>query len=245
MNNLRLDCEKVTIFLVPVVFFTVFLGIKIADREKYGLLIKEDSSLEYTQAACYFLASVVSLIVFLRFFKNKQVLLGSLYGVLAVGLVFIALEEVSWGQRMFGVAVPDYLVQSSTQREINIHNLEAVQPWVPLVFIAMGFYGAFAWLFVRLLDLREKFGEIVDFVVPDWFISSYFFFVFFVFLLLEYLVPIGIALGVEELRINYFLRWRDQEPAEFLLSLGFLCFAVINNARSQMYLRNGNLVASR
>lgn len=39
------------------------------------------------------------------------------------GLVFLALEEISWGQRIFGIETPETLKKSNVQGEINLHNL--------------------------------------------------------------------------------------------------------------------------
>lgn len=43
------------------------------------------------------------------------------------GLLFllVALEEISWGQRIFGVETPDFLTSRNLQKETNLHNLES------------------------------------------------------------------------------------------------------------------------
>ena len=41
--------------------------------------------------------------------------------------VFLAGEEISWGQRIFGIATPEVISEDSTQNEINIHNLAFVE----------------------------------------------------------------------------------------------------------------------
>jgi len=49
-----------------------------------------------------------------------------LISTLGLGLVFLfgALEEISWGQRIFGIETPAYFVENNLQRETNLHNLE-------------------------------------------------------------------------------------------------------------------------
>ncbi|WP_420417335.1 hypothetical protein [Pacificispira sp.] len=39
------------------------------------------------------------------------------------GMLFLALEEISWGQRIFGIETPEALKESNVQGEINLHNL--------------------------------------------------------------------------------------------------------------------------
>ena len=45
-------------------------------------------------------------------------------------LLFIAGEEISWGQRIFGYSTPDWIVERNLQREFNLHNLHDV--YLPL-----------------------------------------------------------------------------------------------------------------
>ena len=40
---------------------------------------------------------------------------------------FCAGEEISWGQRIFGLATPEIIAEDSTQDEINIHNLAFIE----------------------------------------------------------------------------------------------------------------------
>jgi len=37
--------------------------------------------------------------------------------------IFIAGEEISWGQRMFNIESTDFFVQNNAQKEVNLHNL--------------------------------------------------------------------------------------------------------------------------
>ena len=50
--------------------------------------------------------------------------LGAIFCVLmALLCLFVAGEEVSWGQRLFGFTPPEYFLQRNVQREVTIHNL--------------------------------------------------------------------------------------------------------------------------
>ena len=44
------------------------------------------------------------------------------FRLLGAAFLFIALEEISWGQRVFGWATPSLFTESGTQWETNIHN---------------------------------------------------------------------------------------------------------------------------
>jgi hypothetical protein len=145
---------------------------------------------------------------------------GLLSGILAAVLLLVALEEISWGQRIFNIASPAYFEQHNVQGEITFHNLDIMKHQLHKLYILTGAYGAFAWLFIRRFVSKAKsnYCHIANFVVPDWFSSPYFFSIFFFYFLLIYYKPY----------VWSFLRWQDQEPAELLLALGFLSFAVTN-----------------
>lgn len=44
------------------------------------------------------------------------------YVLLCLGLIFIGMEEISWGQRLFGIQTPYIISQHNAQAELNIHN---------------------------------------------------------------------------------------------------------------------------
>lgn len=234
MKKLSSYHTKILVFLFPIALFFIFLSIKMVSPDTYILLIQEDTVVEYAQAFFYFLASIFSSLISIRFLKNKLTLHAVLYAILAVGLLFIFLEEISWGQRIFNIENSDYFNQHNVQNEISLHNLDIVQPMVHKIYILVGFYGAFSWLFVRrfMSRTKTKCSHIVNFIVPDWFISSYFFFVLFIYVLLDYVRPFGVVIGIKEFQMGVFFEWRDQEPAELLLSLGFLFFTIINYMKS-------------
>ena len=215
---------KILVFLFPITLFSIFLYIKLLSPDTYiYYCFPEDSVIEYAQAFFYFISSMLSFFVSIKFLKNKLALHGVLYGILAIGLLFICLEEISWGQRLFNLKIFVYFEQHNLQHEITFHNLDIMKPILFYIVMLVGFYGAFAWLFVRLFVPRAKTKcvHIVNYLVPDWFISSYFFFVFFIFTLLHFMHPHQYG----------FLSWRDEEIAELLCSLGFLSFVVTNYLR--------------
>ncbi len=73
------------------------------------------------------------------------------YALLGLGLVAMFVEEISWGQRVFGFATPDWLEGENRQREFNLHNLFLFNPrydfnWLKLAWTvgATVYLGIFA-----------------------------------------------------------------------------------------------------
>jgi len=54
----------------------------------------------------------------------------------------VAFEEISWGQRIFGIATPDCIKQINVQNEITLHNLlpfQRYRHWLLILFGCIGF----------------------------------------------------------------------------------------------------------
>jgi hypothetical protein len=102
-------------------------------QPRLSQLTQEDGILEYNQAMLYALGGVAFLAAWVRSrFRNIWVL------GLGVVLVVVAGEEISWGQRIFGIDTPSSLAGSNVQGETNLHNLDGVHQSVraaSLVFI--------------------------------------------------------------------------------------------------------------
>jgi hypothetical protein len=228
---------KIFTFLFPVIIFFIFLCIKIISPEAYLLLIREDTAMEYIQAIFCFVSSIIAFKISTKFIKNKMILKGLLYGIFAIGLLFVSFEEISWGQRIFHIYEPAYFAKNNTQKELTIHNLKTVQPLLIKLYIIIGFYGAFAWIVVSKLSFLKKNKYLVDifnYIVPVWYISPYFFFVFFIYSLFYLFPP----------HLGSFLIYKDQEPPELLLSLGFLIFVIYNYYRVKTIHRDPGLATS-
>lgn len=222
---------KLALFLFPIVLAFIFLGLKLITPETYNLMVQEDTAIEWLQALFFFLATAFSLVIFYKFIRNRMPVHGILYGILGAGLLFVGLEEISWGQRIFNIGNPGYFEQHNMQGELTLHNLTTVAPLLSKLYIIIGLYGSLGWLLLSSQKLRRKIF-LLKFYLPDWYAAPYFFFVLFIYAYLSYIRPFSVeVLGIEQLKVGYFFIFRDQEPAEFLLSMGFLLFAAISYLR--------------
>ena len=97
-------------------FSTLF----VADPWTFHELTREDGWAENLTAVCFLLAGLllfVTALVERRFFRCCVYILGGM------AMVFAAGEEISWGQRIFGFATPDFLMHLNDQKEFNVHNI--------------------------------------------------------------------------------------------------------------------------
>ena len=91
--------------------------------------------------------------------------------LLAVLLVIGALEEISWGQHLFGFETGDFFA-SNKQQETNLHNF--LPPWLFGLIVNLGFYIMFVYIPIfahlfeeRLANSRHSLLEVLTPVVPS------------------------------------------------------------------------------
>ena len=222
---------KRVIFLFPIVLLLCFCFLKLKHSEIYHLLIQEDNVLEYLQSACYFAAAIIALLISVSFFRSSNYLLVFLYFSLCLGFLFIFLEEISWGQRILGFQGPTGIIENNFQKEFSFHNLNSVQPYLNIIYILIGGFGAFAHMILPN-RLRNNYQFILNYIIPGRFLFFYFLPTFVVYLYIFYISRVFVYwLGFQSFGVGNFIVWRDQEPAELLLSFGFLLFVLINRWR--------------
>ncbi|RLA59704.1 MAG: hypothetical protein DRR04_07770 [Gammaproteobacteria bacterium] len=129
----------------------------------YTRLVMEDNWGEMTTFLCFLVAS--SLFAHL-FWASRSTRSNYWFLALALGLMILALEEISWGQRFMGIPTPDILRESNLQGELNLHNLSGTAMhstyWFLTILVAI--YGAV----LPLLTIRfTAVKNVVDhFMIP-------------------------------------------------------------------------------
>ncbi|MGY1604678.1 hypothetical protein [Geodermatophilus sp. SYSU D00815] len=98
------------------------------DFDLLAQLTTEDGVYEYLQALCYLLAAVAFVVAAVR--RRTPWLWAAPLAVLSV---LVAGEEVSWGQRIFGISTPEELDRINEQGEFNLHNIEGIHENIRLI----------------------------------------------------------------------------------------------------------------
>ena len=86
--------------------------------------IQEDGIIEWLTVFGLLAASAVSIYRGIALAREKSIFF-ILTNLLLGLLLFVAAgEEISWGQRLFGVETPEYFKENNLQGETNLHNLK-------------------------------------------------------------------------------------------------------------------------
>jgi len=127
--------------IATLVTASAFLWMFFGNQAVLDRLCREDGPIEWTQVACYLAAAALLVAGGLRRRSSKL----WAWPFLCL-FIFVAGDELSWGQRIFSVNTPEEFAHLNRQQEMNLHNLRGVQAPMRLAAIA--------------------FAQIVFFVVP-------------------------------------------------------------------------------
>jgi hypothetical protein len=115
-------------------------------------IVKEDQVIENGQFFVLFIGGLVS-----AYFTRQAWLNGKrdwqiyLMMVASFGLFLIAGDEISWGQRIFGLVTPESLLRINRQGEITFHNTHYVEGLVGMAYLTLALLGAAARPLLQLI----------------------------------------------------------------------------------------------
>jgi len=174
-DMLALESNHNKYFLITGLLFSIIVQL-------YTLIFtwRAEEGLIETISALFFVVSAIILIIGsfkimkLNAFQNSKKLLVAFFIFLSVGLIFIFLEEISYGQHLFGWESKGIFAKNNFQGETNIHNF--FNPFFRFIYPGVGmslFLGlTFIWLFFK--KEKENWFELI---LPH---PSLFFITFFI-----------------------------------------------------------------
>jgi len=144
-----------------------FLGLTVVNTELSSRLMREDELLQNLQAVLLFAAAFMFAGSAFRAGKaDVGKLETAALALLALVAFFVAGEEVSWGQRIFGFQTPESLKAINTQQEFTVHNLAGLQRVRHWALIAFGLIGGLASIPRIRLRARQT-AEWIAHLLPE------------------------------------------------------------------------------
>lgn len=124
-RNDRQNLRPLSAIAIPTVAACACIYLYFYQNRVLHWLAVEDGPFEWLTALFYFFAALLFAFSMRGRHIGKLWLLG-----LALLCIFVAGEEVSWGQRVVGFDTPKLLEQSNLQSEFSLHNLKGIQEHV-------------------------------------------------------------------------------------------------------------------
>lgn len=205
-----LSKPKAHIFGLSAVMFVMMAFFFTWPHDFFVEVSKEDGIFENLQFVLFLGASFLFGKIGWRHWKLKNTILAIIFLIGALLWLVVAAEEISWGQRIFGLEI-ESIQETSTKDEINIHNQKAIQEFVHPAYRMVAIYGMVSF-FVYRLFLRRRWPD------ARWLTPGPEFFLYFLGLYLAYTV--FQAAPLPEFRIYF------EESAELLLAVAVFLFGL-------------------
>jgi len=136
---------RLAALVVPPLGCVLLAALAATHEGAFRLVVREDSLIEWAEVGAYAVAAAAAVAVVRR---ARRVVRLAYLGIVAAAVAAIG-EELSWGQRLFGVATPAPLAAGNRQQEMNLHNLVAAESPTRLVLLGAALYGLSAALLLR------------------------------------------------------------------------------------------------
>lgn len=216
--------QKIFWFWIPVafVFIQVILEFTLPNDVMNNSL-SENGPHELLQFFVIAMAACVAFYYFVSRQTDKNIIYKIWFALAFISCVYVAGEEVSWGQHFFEWGTPEYWHQINDQAETNLHNTSSWLDQKPRLILEIGI--VFGTLILPVLVTKNilKLPEILKTLIPVKELS-----------LLAYLI-IGTHIlekVLDVLDINFFTRYSEvQEIMMFYFVLIYLVnlFTVLCN----------------
>jgi hypothetical protein len=106
-------------------------------------LLAEDGPVEYLTVIAFLSASVMAARL-ASMHRHEFRWVSGVYLVIAIGFLLIAMEEVSWGQRVLNYETPEAIRRINGQCEVTLHNLGVMQGHTEWMRVLAGVAGLLA-----------------------------------------------------------------------------------------------------
>ena len=151
---------------LTLIFILLFIGIILfkVNYEAYRAYVAEDSIIEWLTVIALFSSADVSIKRVLKL-KNKRNF-GFIIVLILISFAFIfgAGEEISWGQRIFGLHSSNFFLQYNSQYETNIHNLVLMNIKINKAIFSFLLGLIIAIYFLVVPILYQKKDKVKDFI---------------------------------------------------------------------------------
>ena len=163
-----------TIILSPVLIMLGGVVTALMGKAAYKFYTGEDQFAETLQILFFFSALILSVIIVKQLWQINLTFIAALYGVVAMGLLFLVGEEISWGQRIFGWETSAEMSAINKQHETNLHNIHGVETAFKWIQFLIGVYGTFLPLLIARIRTTFSMNRFLSFVVPHYSLMLYF-----------------------------------------------------------------------
>lgn len=123
MAKNKLSTIEITLLALAIIVLAAGFILFYTDKLWFEQYVQEDGIAEWLTVAGLLAGSIVCFSRLRKSFYKRSRLFLLVTFFLGLFLFFSSGEEISWGQRIFGIKSPEYFEKNNSQHETNLHNL--------------------------------------------------------------------------------------------------------------------------
>jgi hypothetical protein len=139
----------VTANVLVLAWIVYAAALQLFSPDFYYMSVQEDEYLEWATFWAFIGAAVFQIGLARRQYKAGTTIPWFAFG-LALFCIFVAMEEISWGQRLLAYQPPEYFLRENFQQEPNIHNVFDTSLRKLALQVVIGGYGIVLPVLARL-----------------------------------------------------------------------------------------------
>lgn len=139
-HDAPVDVGRTYSLLVPLLLAVIpFLTLPIGENFSFynSWMVTERGAIEHATVFFSAVGFVIALLIIRSRALSPSRWIAVLMGFFALGFLYIAGEEISWGQHLFNWGTPEWLAEKNRQSETNIHNLHLSVDRIPKTVIGV------------------------------------------------------------------------------------------------------------
>jgi hypothetical protein len=110
----------------PLASLVALMAVYVVHRPSFYWFLREDRPMEWAQFALCSFASIIGFLAAVRLMRRGHLAPAAVLILLSLMMLGLAGEEISWGQRVFGVETPTDWSSGNRQGETNFHNTKVL-----------------------------------------------------------------------------------------------------------------------
>ena len=154
------------LLLVALMLITGFV-LFFTNRDLFMQYTVEDGLVEWLTVFGLLLGAGLCFIRFVKLLHKRSAIFLALTFLLGLMLFIVAGEEVSWGQRLFGIQSPEFFKEHNTQSETNFHNMVLDGVKVNKVIFTFGLIAALG-IFLLIVPYAYRRNKTFQQWVDSW-----------------------------------------------------------------------------
>lgn len=163
--NYKPNIVEKTILVVVAALIALTFYFYFTDINQFREFVREDGIVEWITVIGLLIGSLLCFYRFFTLLKNRSAWFLFVTFFVAAFLFFAAGEEISWGQRIFGIESSEFFQKNNAQGETNLHNLVVGGKKINKIIFSIGLVavlGIYLLVFPILYRYSRGFRQFAD-----------------------------------------------------------------------------------